>query len=249
LIIDLDRKAARFSILETIAASSVVAGIVGEDWDEFGKFISHPAWESGRVAIGGAVVALGIILEILFSSRSSSAERKIRDWYALRVSELNLKAEQERLARVKIERSIAMRGFSKKQYSEFADSLAPFAGDPRPIALAIISGPDDFEANRFRESLRMALVRARLNPAITPATPNLPTPIPDGYMIATDSESDALALAIWQALLEVADVNLKLYPQALSAPILWPPDLHRFPSGMVLICIGIQSRPEVPESE
>ena len=78
LIAELDRKAAKFSRLEMIAACSVVAGIVVEDWDDFGKFLTQPSWANGRVAIGGFTVAIGIAFEILFSSRSSSAERRIR---------------------------------------------------------------------------------------------------------------------------------------------------------------------------
>jgi hypothetical protein len=114
----LDRKAARNSRFELIAALSVVVGIVAEDWDEFFKFYDHPNWSDGRVAIGGALVALGIIAEIWFSSRSASAEREIRDWYALRVSELNLKAEQEQLARVELEASLRDRQFMQDSVSQ-----------------------------------------------------------------------------------------------------------------------------------
>jgi hypothetical protein len=123
-----DRKAARYSRLETIAACSVIAGIVAEDWDNFGKFFTQLGWATGRVAIGGFAVAAGIALEVWFASRVSSAERKIRDWYAVRVAELNLKAEQERLARVKIEKSLAPRHLTTEQGRRVSEKLRQFAG-------------------------------------------------------------------------------------------------------------------------
>lgn len=59
-------------------------------------------WDIARAAIGGSVVAIGIALELWFSSRSAKAERKIRDWYAIRVRELNLLIEQERIKRIEL---------------------------------------------------------------------------------------------------------------------------------------------------
>jgi hypothetical protein len=44
-------------------------------------------------ATGGIVVALAIFLEIIFGELSSNKERSVSEWYALRVAELNLRAE------------------------------------------------------------------------------------------------------------------------------------------------------------
>lgn len=152
----LDRKTSRYSLLETIAACSVVAGVVLEDWDEFLRFIDYPTWGTARVAIGGFVVAVGIALEIWFSSRSSSAERKIRDWYALRVAELNLKAEQENAARVKLEKEVSWRRLTPDQKRLVQERLRGRSAQ-HVYLVPGIPGP---EARGFTQSLNAALAGA-----------------------------------------------------------------------------------------
>ena len=92
------------------------------------------------MAIGGFSVAVGIALEVWFASRASSAERKIRDWYALRVAELNLKAEQESNARAKLEQlteslrrrskklSFLTKDRSLKNPTKFIEAMREFVG-------------------------------------------------------------------------------------------------------------------------
>jgi hypothetical protein len=141
-VASLDRKAARFSLAATIAAWSVVGGIVLEDWDNFVKLFTQPSWVTARSAIGGFIVAIGIALEIWFSSRSSSAERKIRDWYALRVAELDL-------ARAEIEERIEPRRLSLQQQRAMADVLRPFKGNTRPVVI----GTSDVESRRLAKQI------------------------------------------------------------------------------------------------
>jgi hypothetical protein len=100
----LARSADRLSLAAEIAACIVVAGIVLEDWNKFAKLFYYPSWMALRDAAAPIMVAGGIAFEILLSRLSSSQERKIRDWYAMRVAELNLKSEQESVARAKLER-------------------------------------------------------------------------------------------------------------------------------------------------
>jgi hypothetical protein len=140
---------------------------VAEDWDEFFKFYDHPNWTDGRIAIGGAVVALGIILEIWFSSRSSSAERQIRDWYALKVAELNLKAEQERRARMKLEKEIAWRDINQEQQASLRAMLGPFARLHTYVSL----GSEGDEPNNFAGLLVAALGAANWDVVQTKAKP------------------------------------------------------------------------------
>src|ERR1035437_9692988 len=90
-VADLDRKSSRYSRYELIAACGVVASVLLEVWDDLGMLYARPAWgEVARRATGGFFVAVFITLEITFSRLSASAEHKVRDWYALRVAELNL---------------------------------------------------------------------------------------------------------------------------------------------------------------
>jgi hypothetical protein len=151
LVAALDRKASRYSLLETIAACSVVAGIVVEDWDAFGMFYNRPDWAIGRVAVGGAVVAAGIVLELWFGSRSSKAERKIRDWYALRVAELNAETARVNLelARLKAPRSINNR-------EGLISALLPLSGTE--FTFGSVFG--DEESFRFLEQLDQVFAAA-----------------------------------------------------------------------------------------
>jgi hypothetical protein len=232
----LDRKASRYSLLETIAACSVVAGIVCEDWDDFSKFIFQPDWAVGRVAIGGAVVALGIVLEIWFSSRSSSAERKIRDWYALRVAELNLQTEKERTARLRLERRSGplrptaefgemLRGKPvgrieiwhppKREIWEFALRISTFLKDAgwTVVAVKAIPPPDQ----RYGLSFDVGKLGDALYTLITPrgAIPN----IARGEKTAADVLVQALAWGVAGIFME--NTSYSAAEQNLSDPNLF----------------------------
>jgi hypothetical protein len=165
----LDRKASRYSLLETIAALSVIAGVVAEDWDDFGMFLAQPDWAIGRKAIGGFIVAAGIALEIWFSSRASSAERKIRDLYSLEVSGLNLKAEQERTARAQLigvlkdadeqiaelKERVAWREITSNQVEQFRNKLSAFAG--QHVYIVVDANAPGGEPKNFGSHIQYAL--------------------------------------------------------------------------------------------
>jgi hypothetical protein len=124
-VIGADKRASRFSIAETCFGIVVVAGVLYEDWDNL-PMVVYPNSPQGRMALGGIIVAFGIVAEIWCSSRSSKAEHEVRDWYALRVAELNLKAKQEHLARVKIEERLTPRRITDSQSENIVAALRAF---------------------------------------------------------------------------------------------------------------------------
>jgi hypothetical protein len=133
-VIRADKRSARFSIAETCFGILVVAGVLYEDWDNL-PMVVHPNSPAGRMAIGGIIVAFGIVAEVWASSRSSKAEHEVRDWYASRVAELNLLAEQEHAARVNVELELskvkekqADRTITGAQQEQIVLELLPFAG-------------------------------------------------------------------------------------------------------------------------
>jgi hypothetical protein len=194
----LDRKASRYSLLETIAACSVIAGIVAETWDEFFKLFSQPNAMVARVAIGGFVVAVGIALEVWFASRASSSERKIRDWYALRVAELNLAAEQERRARVAIEAKLTPRRLSLDQQSSITTRLSSLAKVSDTIWQDVSVGPLPltFEAGMLAEDIVSALTKAEWRVRQNTPTFGLPITAVKGVGILTTSHPSAIAAGI-----------------------------------------------------
>jgi len=114
---------------------------------------AHPAWDAvARRAIGGFFVAVFIALEVTFSRRSASAEHKIRDWYAVRVAELDL-------ARAEIEERLQPRRLSIEQQRAMADALRRFKGNIRPI----IVGTTDAESIRLAKQIIAVLRLAGLD--------------------------------------------------------------------------------------
>jgi hypothetical protein len=157
-----DRSAANFSLLAKIAAWSVVFGIVLEDWDIFGMAWQHPYPYLIRASVGGVIVALGIAMEIRFSSLEAKAERKIRDWYSLRVAELN--AETERLRKENNETALLLAYRSVGDMQAFEDAMRPFSGTKYAmevfVAPAFTNPTMEPEIANFQWLLNMGLQRA-----------------------------------------------------------------------------------------
>jgi hypothetical protein len=133
-VLTVERKAANFSLLAKIAAWSVVFGIVLEDWDTFGIAWNHHFPYLIRASVGGAIVAVGIALEIRFSSLEAKSERRIRDWYALRVAELN--AETESLRKENNETALLLADRTLGDAMAFADAMKEFRGTKAVICVA-----------------------------------------------------------------------------------------------------------------
>ena len=60
-------------------------------------------------AIGGILVAIGVVGELWFGFRAGLKDNQLRDINAEKIAKLNLLAEQEQLARVKLEQEIQER--------------------------------------------------------------------------------------------------------------------------------------------
>jgi hypothetical protein len=177
---------------------------VVEDWDAFGMFYNRPDWAIGRVAIGGAVVAAGIVLELWFGSRSSKAERKIRDWYSLRVAELNLKAEELELARATIEQELVRRGPRRLtfiQQRNIGEKIRQF--NEKPVNVFIVIG--DTEIADFANDILTALTNPGMGRWKATIGSGQDTSITDSGIIievlpGADGTDDAMALCLLSAL-------------------------------------------------
>lgn len=93
------------------------------------------------------------------SIRSDTAKAMERAAHAeQQAAESNRIAEQERLARVKIEERLAPRRIGPKEHSAFVAALEPFAG-----STVVITKLGDFEAARFGDDLVSVLKEAGWN--------------------------------------------------------------------------------------
>jgi hypothetical protein len=148
----------KIDFLENVArfcAVVVIGGVVLEYLPKFIAFGKAPRWALFKDLSGGLLIALGIAGEVLASMLSSRKEQQLRDLNARTVAELNLRAEQERLARVKLEARLADRRVSFEQRSIIGRELSQFTG--RVLRLQVIN---DNEAICFCNELTPAFDRA-----------------------------------------------------------------------------------------
>ena len=125
-----DRRSARFSRGETFFAYVVVFGVILEDLDKFPEMIAHPLSPEGITAVGGTLVALGIMLEVLCSSKSSHEEHRVRDWYASETE--RLRAENNNTALLQAYRSIG-------DLAQFTEAMRPFSGTKFALEMYVVS--------------------------------------------------------------------------------------------------------------
>jgi hypothetical protein len=113
-----------------------------EYWPKFRVFWDSPTLGSFKELIAGLLVIFGIAGEILFARLAASQQHQLRDRDKRRIAELNLLAEQEALARAKIEKQLieakieilklqeemADRTISLEQANNIVNLLLPFSG-------------------------------------------------------------------------------------------------------------------------
>jgi len=192
-VIRAEKRSSRFSIAETCFGIIVVAGVLYEDWDNL-PMIVQPNSPAGRMAIGGIIVAFGIVAEIWSSSRASKAEHEVRDWYAFRVAELNL-------ARVKLEelleRRTVTRLLSESECETLKDNISIFK--EQPFEMSVLSDHRDYfsEQFRFRDQLMELITSAGWHPfggmLYTGA-------VGQGVIILFPPEGESAALALHECL-------------------------------------------------
>ena len=143
---------------------------------DFRRGVVHPPdrpsrWLLAFGLLGAGLVAIGVAGEFSVHMKAGRVETETRDATEKLVSiaeeraadaikeaaQLRKDAEDERMARVKIEQSVAWRTFSDEQQTAFASSLKAFAG---PTANCGFMG-GDMEAFSFSADIAAALRRAK----------------------------------------------------------------------------------------
>lgn len=102
----LENSEQRFGRLEVICGWIVLVGVVFEYGPKFIVFIQSVTFAHFRDLGGGLLITLGIAGEIIFSSLAARKRDKLRKRHVSRIASLNLQAEQERHARVRIEETL-----------------------------------------------------------------------------------------------------------------------------------------------
>jgi hypothetical protein len=158
--------------------------------------VIHPTSKQGIKALGGIGVAVFIALEILFSQLAKKHDGIVRNWQARRIAELNLKAEQEQHARMKLEKEIAWRDVNQEQQASIQAMLNPFAELHTYVSL----GSGD-EPKNFARLLTAALGGANWDVVQTKAKPASILPTKGVYALATFHSNSQQAAKNLNALL------------------------------------------------
>jgi hypothetical protein len=124
----LERSIDIFESIAHVGAVMVVIGVIVEYKAPLWTFLQ--TWDAGALvpAIGGILIAFGVGLEVLTGLLASGREHQLRDINAREVAELNLRAEKEHHARVKLEEKLAPRSLSNEQRRAISDKLRPYSG-------------------------------------------------------------------------------------------------------------------------
>jgi hypothetical protein len=233
----MDRRAANFSQLANITGCFVVVGMVLEDWDIFGIVWKYHFPSLIPEAVGGFVVAIAIALELRFGSSQASAERKIRDWYALRVAELNLETERLR-------RETAGRRLTSEQYKALVEKLSPLASEGSeglPKVAVITWSDDDLEALLFANQIADAIEKAKILSLRTSSNNVRTLKLFGRYILSTpDDESRSRMAEIANSLASVG-IDFKWWKvngeeEEISFSNFWPLNLYVQQKTVLVVC-------------
>ena len=254
----LERSLDRLELWLAVMTGLVVVGLVLEYWHELPDAIADLkkakkwVWRPILLMSGAILITVGVGGELAIQFFASNVEANLRQKNDQIFVTLNNEAQQlrtdteiahkqaedERMARVKIEQSVAWRTFNDAQQTTFASSLKPFAGHLADCAF--MGG--DMEAFSFSSDIAAALRRAQWK--VIPPSPNelefrLATPpnanspivrVETGVETASTSEADSIAAAkaIAKELQRLGfDAEFSPTKNALPQPMVWITVLHR----------------------
>ncbi len=195
---ELEAVLARIDIWLLVFGIIVVVGVAGESffgmrhWWNSRKLqaLQQAENDEQRAEIARLTKAAGEAME-----RAANAERE--------TAELNRKAEQERLARIKIEEKLAPRLVSAEQAVKLKAALVPMNG--KSLVLNVITGNPENEA--FGESLAVALRECGLTVEVRPGFIFSSAPLPHGLSMTSGQNRTADAETLANALISVGLVK------------------------------------------
>jgi hypothetical protein len=172
-----------------VATLLVVLGLILEYWHEvpeaFADLKKTWSWKPFLIIAGGVLITAGVAGELavqFFASRKETDLRKANDAVfailnakaaeateraanaELQTVQLKKLAEDERMARVKIEQDVAWRRLTKDQQREMAARLKPFSGETVLLHYNI----NDLEADSFASDIALTLRQAKWKTVFEP---------------------------------------------------------------------------------
>ena len=165
---ELEKSEKRFGFWESLCGWAVAVGVALEYGPKFMVFLHDPTWENFRDLSGGLLIAIGVAGEVIFASFAAGKRDQLRDRNIKRVGELVLLAEQEGVARAKLERlteklrrknkkmAVLFRDRNLRNRAKVIEAMRAFAGTKVyfPISPMYDSDP---EAREFAAGLQTSL--------------------------------------------------------------------------------------------
>jgi hypothetical protein len=150
-----------WEIVEYISAATVLFGVVGEYVAEFTEFATKMEIEKKLAKISTLVLIVGLTVELLGLVKTSQLSGRLIASLEEQSGEANARAaeaikvaEQERLARVKIEEKLAWRDLNRVQQERIIAKIATFRGQ----SFDLITYLEDQEAVNLAKKIGSALV-------------------------------------------------------------------------------------------
>jgi hypothetical protein len=152
-------------------------------WTERGKIVAGLL-----VAIGVAGEFLGDFIARPIIKRRDDAQKAEIARLNKEAAELNKQAEDERAARLELERKIAARRLTGEQQARIASELGSLAGQHATVVFN-----DSFEAAAFASQIESALKSAKWVTRLSPLTPSSGLPVVSGVLIMTEPPDRSIA--------------------------------------------------------
>jgi hypothetical protein len=239
----------RLSNWERVWTAIVVLGLAFEVVATLSRFLPHDWYEAIRPHLptlsdfGTAIVFVGVLGELVVSSKSGRVETDLRDENKTIVSELN--AEIERLRKENNDTALLLRYRSIGDPAAFEETMRRFSGTKYTLEFP----SNSWEGGTFGNEISLALTRAGwIGSSVPVARPYLGFGVyvftVQGPDCITQSKA-GVALADWLDERSIATLSALATPDAaLASPDAKPDDLE---PGSIVIRVG--SKPETIEQQ
>src|SRR5262245_3438461 len=203
-----------------IAGVMVVGGLVLEYWRDIATaFKTRP--RPSAATIGGVLVTAGVFLEVvlgIFIAKTAKALERIANMGIaeanLRAAEANRKAEEEKLARVKLEQQTAIRDLTEEETMALTKNLSTFSGQHAVV--------DVFPALFESAAITRQLIGVLVNAGWTISGPNFLT-APPNVLFSNNPRAHAGPLLIMGILVRATeDARSQAAAKALFEGMLLP---------------------------
>jgi len=242
-----------------VFAALVVVGLMVEYREPFVNFIRTHDWRYITKSIGAVLVTIGVAGEVLAGHRSTKKDGELREANSMlaqkageRIAELNLKAEQEQHARIKLQKEMAGRRILPEHFAVLRDRLKGFGQQK----LYVHKSTDQWEIILFTSHL-CGVIRSECgwDAVELVGSPTLvDLVIPGVHIFCTpDTESQDAAIALSKALNEIGVKCIAYCPKTrpdvkdwtVFDPY-WPAGLQALGQKLVLALVTDAPLPEYP---